>query len=551
MEGPGDLLEFSLSFLSKDDLLNVTKVNRRMNTFACSQLLFRYLITHPQRLQENSLSNRLMSAALLEQEPDRSLVTQYFNDRFRGNNLNLLTQYQAARNRLLEESWVHCEEEIKQLFYPEITQGWLQLEARALVHLAKTAIPAYRRILEKAEQSLLQLISADEDENVENIILKNLPLPPKQPIESYWNLKRFFDRVHFIEEIWSDMVLLNSILTGLVSWQRPNLNRRIIRSFNNVTMTENITPRAVLFICSLDNFRTELLIKNPNLFTYFNSLSPDALVFAVRHKGVRLDHHDLDFLKAVVRSAELRERLSGCHYVEMVSVEDAIHPEKTIVLAKAGVVILSVPEIIDKLTDEDLLILMRGAWKETPQLLQDNPALKKRMTGSVWSELAKESPHYREFVLNDEKIYKLLSTSQLSHIRKLNFIRPEPSYLSLPYLPPPSLPPITQQLQSSTRLPEEKHQPPEARHNRLEQSLKITLAVATTLLIAGTATGVATFLAPHLLAVTIGLLGAALLTFGAYGLIKCYSHGFFSSSAPASIPTPSRPTRGLRRSGTH
>ncbi|MDR3477607.1 MAG: hypothetical protein P4M14_06205 [Gammaproteobacteria bacterium] len=747
---PDDLWERSLSFLSNVDLSDVRKVNREMKLFSDSLYFFRYIMTHPQWLQENTLSQTLMAATLLDQEPNLNLnlISQYFENRFGVNNLDLLTQLDAIQDRLFVREgrgWVSYKNAIKRQLYPGVTQSMLESKLTSLMLLAKKIAPAYQKFLEKpehVEEPKLHLISIDgiivfeemtektiivkkdfqklsayfkkdqvievtdlelTDEEVQTLsfpergqsinvlpqsnnpnlvnkiftlcgyippvkpvltktnALTNMPLPPKISLEDYQDLKKFIDTIHLIEQLWSDMVLLNGILAGLLPGP-VDLDQKIINLFRNKIITENISRGAIFFICSLasPNFSTELLITNPILFSHFNHLSPDDVVFAVKHSGIQPERHDLDFLRVAVRSAELRKRLLSHHYVEMATIELTWHHKKSAIFSDRAAVILSVPEIIHQLTDDDLLKLTKKTWdempqllldnpalkermkedmwlalskesepycnvilnnpditnlltdknlldylkyecatilqllqanpalkermnenlwlelgKEThdyrklilntpeildlfsdknllilmgeaqykmPQLLQDNPAIRKRMTGDLWFSLTFEFPSYKNIILNDNEIYMLLSVEQRDAIREKSysprilttdeviceFTRRvvQENYRLNGYPPANVLPEYKQEpIQDPIQLPIE----PQA--SGLEQTMKATLALATSLLIAGAGTGIASVFVPHILTVAIGLLAAALLAFSAYGLMKCYQHGFFSSAA--------------------
>jgi hypothetical protein len=596
---PTDLWAIALSFLAFNDLAHVRVVNRPMNTSAYLAGFFSQLSLHSQITQEITLGKYLLLNVESEQEQiGASRISLYFQQRYNENHVNLLTEYNVALSQLLgdhQSMWVACREEIDKKFYPEVTQEWLQLECKSLISLAKEMSSTYQIIFPNYNHGIFINSNVSIHEQMIGRDQGAINLPPKLALMSYSKLLEFFDRINFIEQVWADVTLLYAIFGGVEFPALTNVDQRILDLFDNPVITENITSLPLVFISNLEphNFDIDLLIRNSVLFSYLNSLSSDELIFVIKHVST-IGGLDLSFLEAIIRSPEMRGRLLSADYTKMAaylaekSQKESVDPEK-------AAVILSIPEIIEHLLDEDLLELMSKLWEEIPQLLLNNMKLKNRMTGDLWFELVEKSCIFAGVVSQDKEIYDLFSAQQLkylvqekfqknllddedvfvklneiftvreikvlsfnarsSFVERISMLIPKNAGIfnsnsSVSYSVLPGHDPmIMNRGIRNSRVLEVKTLPLEnnPQHNRsnlgksndLENAMEYVFAGANILLLMGAATGIATFLLPQMLSMAIGFLGAALLAFSAYGLMANSRYGFFSTSDSSTIASSS------------
>jgi hypothetical protein len=571
---PGELWETALSFLSFNDLGNIRSVTRQMSTFAYLAGFFQQISFHFQTTKKYTLAKYLFSNMQSEQgELDISQIVAYFQERYRENFVNLLVDYDTILPKFFPKSkWVCSSKEVEKKFYPEVNRGGLALECESLVSLAKQVLPSY------------QIIFGKHNSGVDGV-QKMASLPPKLSLADYNKVLEFLDRVGFVEQLWADITLLHGIFGEVEFLGITDLTQRIFDFFDNTVITENITSLPLIVISTLDscNFDVKLLATNPILFHYFNRLLPDELVFVINQASV-VDDVYLHFLEAVIRLPEVRKRLLGSHYINMSAHLLKINEDEGVDSKKAAI-ILSIPEIIGQLTDKHLLRLMERLWKEVPELLRDNMALKDRMTGDLWIDLVKACYFFAKVVSKDKAVYDLLSAQQLKYlvqemsqhelledgdvfakldgafnareVKILAFNNPSSFIKKVSMLVPKNS--HTSCSISSTYYVSSRHD--HVVMNRGVESDRITginnssvgsdflqnklnsnesndfinvmecvFAGANILLLMGAATGIATFLLPEMLSVAIGFLGAALLAYSAYGLMANSRYGFFSAS---------------------
>jgi hypothetical protein len=591
-----DLWETALSFLSYNDLANVRLVNKKMNTFAYLAGFFHFLISHPQATKTNTLAKYLLSRVSVNNEPTSNQVTSFFQDLYGDYFVNLLTTYQAIKSRLFGnhgEKWVFHQQIVEKKLYFQITQDSLVRECESWVSLARQVFPAYNIILgNDANQSFLADFDAWPPASFIVGVRGAGRLPPKFPLKDYSKLLEFLDRMDFFEKVWADMIFLHNVFNGFDFPAYTNLNQRILDLVSADVMKENITENVFIFISALfpERFTAILLITNPSLFSYFIRLPLDSIVFAIKH-------HSINFLKAAVNSLEIREHLSSFNYIEMSTYPLNDYKIEGVDLKRAAI-ILAVPEVIEKITDEDLLMLMRNTWDEAGQLLLSNEKLKNRMVDNLWFELIKRSACFAEVISKNKAIYDLLSPKQLKYLilrrREKNVLEDKevicklqnflteyeirvlkidvpasiianlaaliPKVANIQYL---SLPAscndfyrheqdiLSRSLESATMpkiemLSVESNRPSN-KSNNFDDAIEYVYAGANILFLMSAASGVATFLVPQMLAAAIGFLGAALLVFSAYGVMTQSRHRFFPASGGSVVADPLSVYSGLNR----